>query len=189
MSFESRKRLKILVIAADVIGRVNACAGLTRGLLDRGHRVVFFTESAFAGRMIGQGFEEFVYKLNLNSDAGKEQNMKAGEKVASGMFENKVIGPYEPIDKIRNLLKMFLHSPNAKRRVLALNREIKNALDHVTPDLIVFDNTFLPPAIHHSGIPWINCISTSPLYCILDNTFQVPPGGSGKFVQAVCTQM
>src|SRR6218665_3274893 len=104
---KKRKRLTILVISADVVGRVNACAGLTSGLLERGHRVVFFTESSFAGRMIEQGFEEFIYTLNLNPGMNAPSDMKPGQKVAAGMFENRVIGSYEPLEKIRNLLNMF----------------------------------------------------------------------------------
>ena len=116
-----------------------------------------------------------------NNNNGKtQQESKPGEKVATGMAANKIIGPYSPKEKFQNLLNLFVLAPSAGKRIKKMNGYIKQAIEDVKPDLIWFDNTYLAPAIYYSGIPWINSISTTPLYMTFDETLQVPPGGSGN---------
>jgi len=195
MTNSTEKKLTILVVTVDVVGRVNACTGITSGLLERGHRVVFLTEESFRGRQAAQGFEEFVYKMELDGSAAPTQNKplangstngegpKPGEKVANGMLANRIIGPYDPLEKFQNLLRLFVLSPNAGSRIKAANRHIQAAIDGVKPDLIWLDNTYLAPAIYYSGIPWVYQISTAPSYSVMDETYCIPPGGSGEFIQ------
>lgn len=175
--------LTILVVTVDVVGRINACTGVTGGLLKRGHRVVFLTEESFQGRLRSLGFEEYVYRMDLDGGTAtkedKNETPKPGEKVANGMFANRIIGPYHPKEKFQNLLNLFVLSPNAGKRIIKSNQYIKEAIDAVKPDLIWLDNTYLAPAIFYSGIPFVNNVSTTPLYCIFDETLSVPPGGSG----------
>ena len=200
-------KLTILVITVDVVGRVNSCTGVTSGLLKRGHRVVFLTEESFKGRLESLGFEEYVYRMELDGSTQQQQQeqqksttatAKPGEKVANGMFANRIIGPYDPKEKFNNLLNLFVRSPNAGRRIIKSDQYIKEAIDAVKPNLIWFgkfellafictykskcvhsDNTYLSPAIYYSNIPYVNNVSTTPLYSTFDETLQVPPGGSG----------
>lgn len=201
-----KKRLTILVTTVDVVGRINACTGVTGGLLKRGHRVVFLTEESFQGRLSALGFEEYVYRMEMDGgtapaatttnktsqsqseskqqqkDCSKNAVAKPGEKVASGMFINRIIGPYHPKEKFQNLLNLFVLSASAGRRIVKSNHYIKEAIEAVKPDLIWVDNTYLAPAIFYSGIPYLNNISTTPLYCVFDETLTVPPGGSGESI-------
>ena len=56
-------RLTVLFLPESAYGPTNQCIGLGHLLLGRGHRVVFASESSWAGRLSPLGFEERLVDL------------------------------------------------------------------------------------------------------------------------------
>ncbi|OTF74940.1 hypothetical protein BLA29_014826, partial [Euroglyphus maynei] len=75
---------RILATPVLGVGHVNACAGIALPLLKRGHRVAFFLEKPFAGKLLERGFEEIVYEIDYKPDDefAKMNNEKPGEQIA-----------------------------------------------------------------------------------------------------------
>ena len=67
------KRLTILVTAFNAVGHMNAVAGATKALMERGHRMIFLVEKSFADKFHPLGYEEHVYssKPDSNEASGK----------------------------------------------------------------------------------------------------------------------
>ena len=65
--------LTVLFLPESAYGPTNQCIGLGDLLLRRGHRVVFASESSWAGRLAPLGFEERLVDLAApDPDAGEE---------------------------------------------------------------------------------------------------------------------
>ncbi|MET0449407.1 MAG: hypothetical protein ABW004_13415 [Aeromicrobium sp.] len=69
----SNRTLTILFLPESAYGPTNQCIGLGDLLLRRGHRVVFASESSWAGRLSPLGFEERLVDLAApDPDAAEE---------------------------------------------------------------------------------------------------------------------
>lgn len=177
------KALTIFVVPSDAVGHMNACAGSTRALRRRGHRVIYLTEECFKGKLVSQGFEEHNYKHkfkltdeNNNVDT-EEANMKPGEKMARDLLRNKIIGPFPVEEKMQQMIKYFTSSSTAKTKLIARDAAIREAISLYDPDLFLVDKAYLEPAIYYSGKPWIRNNSFSPACMLVDEN--IPPGCSG----------
>ena len=171
------RQLTILVASISAVGHVNACVGATLPLLKRGHRVVFFIDEPFRGKLAAKGFEEYIYTLDTQKKNG-ENDPNPAKQLAKDLLEKNIIGPRSIEEQLENMTKHFLESDDARSILFQTNELIKEAIDKIKPDCFYVDNMYLLPAIHYSGIPWVRSISPVPLYHIQND--EVPPGLFGK---------
>ena len=175
MSTEKKPPLTILVVPVNAVGHTNACAGATRSLLSRGHRVVFLLEEAFRSRLISLGFEEFIYTFPKQSETAAS---KPGDTLAKSLEEHQLVAPNQTtLEKLEHWRRL-LGSPDYRRGIVALNEGVKNALKAIKPDLIYYDGNWLAPAIYYSNLPYIKNISVVPSFYEFEEG--LVPGGSGN---------
>src|SRR5690349_6221494 len=139
------KPLVILVASVNSVGHVNACAGATAKLLERGHRIIFLLDEAFQGRYAPLGFEEHVY-LKPNSSTGTNKPENPGEMWARIMREFNIIGPESPLEKTANV-RQLQKTAAFKEEFMRFNAALKEAIELYRPDAIVLDHFILPPII------------------------------------------
>ena len=65
-----------------------------------------------------------------------------------------------------------------RQKFATFDRAIKDAIESLKPDLIFVDGGETMPAVKYSGIPWIQILTTNPIYFVFDDDLQ--PGGFGK---------
>lgn len=171
------KQLTFLVAPICAVGHVNACVGIGLPLLRRGHRVVFFLDEPYRGKLVEKGFEEYIYTLNTQKKNG-ENDPNPAKQLAIDLLENKIIGPSPIREKLANLNKFFVESEISQNVVIQSNGFMKDAIAKIKPDCFLVDNGYLLPAIYYSGIPWVFNISCVPLFYIEHD--DVPPGGFGE---------
>ncbi|KAH9405387.1 hypothetical protein TYRP_001237 [Tyrophagus putrescentiae] len=167
--------LTILVTAFNAVGHMNAVAGATRALMERGHRMVFLVEKAFSEQFHPLGFEEHIYS-SKEEKSQQQQQQRSGEWLAEFLFEHKIIGPFSVEEKMVNLIEFF-RGPEHLAEWTRYNEAVKEALELYKPDLVYYDYGALVPAIYYSGVPWIKNYSVAPTFTCF--TEGVPPGGSG----------
>lgn len=165
--------LTILVLCIDSIGRFNASVGLTGKLKKRGHRVVYLVPERYKEKLRSQGFEVIISE-NGNAKAD-EKNL--GETLAKALLEKGIIGPVSTKKKMELCVDQFMLSPHAVQMTIAISEDFDKAVRQVTPDLVISDQSFLPPSVYYSEIPWIKMVSTNPLVEMYEEN--LPPGGSG----------
>lgn len=161
-------RLTLLVAASGSVGHRNACAGVTRQLARRGHRVVFFLDPCHRGTLAAQGFEEYIHDEHR---PGEESASRLGEKVASLLG----LGIEE---QYRRIVALFAESASARASLRHLDEQLKRAVARVKPDCIVADMFCLPPSVHYGRIPWVRVVSHCPLLYTVHQ--DIPPGGCGQ---------
>ena len=167
---------RILVVPVLAVGHVNACAGVSLPLLKRGHRVAFFLEKQFAGKISQLGFEEIVYEIDYEpEDTAGTNNKTPGEQTAHFLLTKGVLGNKNRLSQIERLADIPWDS-DSKR--IQIDRHLRNAIQTFKPDLFIVDNHKLQPAIFYSGKPWINVISIVPLL-FLNDIESLPPAWSG----------
>jgi MGT family glycosyltransferase len=168
----STRPLTVLFLPESAYGPTNQCIGLGDLLLKRGHRVVFASESSWAGRLSPFGFEERLVDLAApDPDAGEED---AGQFWTDYIAETKpefrkpTIEQLETFDKptYQALIDGAMYAEPALREILA----------DVRPDVVVEDNVVIFPALTTSGAPFVRIVSCNPLEVPGDG---IAPGLSG----------
>ncbi len=151
--------LTVLFLPESAYGPTNQCIGLGNVLLERGHRVVFASESSWAGRLAPLGFEERLVDLAppdpdaADDDAGRfwtdfiAETAPEFRKSTTEQLETFVAPTYQA------LIDGAVHAEPALRQVLA----------EVRPDVVVEDNVVLFPALTTSGAPFVRIVSCNPL--------------------------
>lgn len=182
-----KKKLSILVVPISAVGHINACSGALSTLLKRGHRIVFFIEEGFRGRLSSLGYEEFVYKnSNLTSEDAEtetetetDSSTNSSDHMANWLLESKIIGDFSSEEKLCSL-NAILHSDDNYRDNEVIDGQLKVAIERYRPDLFYVDNISLHPAIYFNSkvAPFILNISLVPNYFIFSK--EVPPAESGK---------
>ncbi|GAA1650900.1 glycosyltransferase [Georgenia ruanii] len=152
-------KLTVLFLPESAYGPTNQCIGLGDLLLKRGHRVIFASESSWAGRLSPLGFEERLVDLaEPDPDAGEED---AGQfwtdfiaetapefcKPTTEQLETFVRPTYQA------LIDGAKYAEPALRAIIAETR----------PDVLVEDNVVLFPALTTSGAPFVRIVSCNPL--------------------------
>jgi MGT family glycosyltransferase len=172
-------QLTVLFLPESAYGPTNQCIGLGDLLLKRGHRVVFASESSWAGKLSPLGFEERLIDLapvpDLGDEAGSSQ--EAGD---AGQFWSDFIAETAPefrkptIEQLETFVKPTYQAliDGAKYAEPTLKRIIAQ----VQPDVIVEDNVVFFPALRTSGAPYVRIVSCNPLEVPGDG---VPPAFSG----------
>jgi MGT family glycosyltransferase len=152
-------QLTVLFLPESAYGPTNQCIGLGDLLLKRGHRVVFASESSWAGRLAPLGFEERLVDLAApDPEAGEEdagqfwtdfiaETAPEFRKSTTEQLETFVLPTYQAlIDGAR-------YAEPALRAILA----------DVRPDVVVEDNVVIFPALTTSGAPFVRIVSCNPL--------------------------
>lgn len=182
------RKLTILAAPGNGVGNVNSCSGALSGAIARGHRVIFVVERAFSGKLAPLGIEECLYvKPGTGSGSGTESSdqnsspqpppANAGAAMAKALLAAKIIGDFEPLYKMRNMVQL-LHGDQVYAEIEQVNQTLKEAIQEYKPDLMYYSGGFVLPAMHYSGIPWVFSVSTNPLGFLRDE--DTPPGGAGK---------
>lgn len=153
------EQLTVLFLPESAYGPTNQCIGLGDLLLKRGHRVVFASESSWAGRLEALGFVERLVDLGEpEADASEDE---------AGQFWTDFIAETAPEFKkttteqlstfvkptYQALIDGAMYCEPALRRIIA----------EVQPDVLVEDNVVLFPALTASGAPFVRIVSCNPL--------------------------
>ena len=169
------RRLTIVVSVVQAVGHVNACIGALTELLARGHRIIFVLTKIYEGKAAKHGYEEHVFQINsMKEDQTKLDN--PGQIFAKLLLDNRIIGPNNPMEKMRNIVKLFV-GPEMLNEYRLYDLEIKKVINLYKPDLFYIDGD-LSPSIYYSNIPWIKNSSCQPLFYRFDPDLQ--PGCGGK---------
>jgi MGT family glycosyltransferase len=165
-------QLTILFLPESAHGPTNQCIGLGDLLLRRGHRVVFASESSWAGKLEPLGFDERLVDL-------AEPDPDAGEGDA-GQFWTDFIAETAPEFRKSTLEQLETFIRPTYEALIDGARYTEPALRaivaDVRPDVLVEDNVVLFPALTTSGAPFVRIVSCNPLEVPGDG---VAPGLSG----------
>ena len=165
-------QLTVLFLPESAYGPTNQCIGLGHLLLQRGHRVVFASESSWAGRLAPLGFEEQLVDLAApDPDAGDED---------AGQFWTDFIAETAPEFRKPTVeqLETFIRPTHQALIDGAMYCEpaLKRIIEEVRPDVLVEDNVVLFPALATSGAPFVRIVSCNPLEMPGE---RIPPALSG----------
>jgi MGT family glycosyltransferase len=166
------EKLTVLFLPESAYGPTNQCIGLGDLLIKRGHRVVFASESSWAGKLEPLGFEERLVDLaEPDPDATDED---------AGQFWTDFIAETAPEFRkpTTEQLETFVKPTYQALIDGAMYSEpaLKKIVDEVRPDVLVEDNVVLFPALTTSGAPFVRIVSCNPLEVPGD---AVAPGLSG----------
>ena len=164
--------LTVLFLPESAYGPTNQCIGLGDLLLKRGHRVVFASESSWAGKLEPLGFEERLVDLAAPDPDGDEGD--------AGQFWTDFIAETAPEFRKPTVeqLETFIQ-PTYQALIdgaMYCEPALKRIVDEVRPDVLVEDNVVLFPALTTSGAPFVRIVSCNPLEMPGEN---VPPRLSG----------
>src|SRR5436305_7326545 len=155
----SPARLTVLFMPESAYGPTNQCIGLGNLLVERGHRVVFASESSWAGRLAPYGFEERLVELAEPDPGAVDQD--------AGQFWTDFIAETAPefrkptIEQLATFVQPTYQAliDGAKHA----EPQLRSIIDDVRPDVIVEDNVVLFPALSTSGAPFVRIVSCNPL--------------------------
>jgi MGT family glycosyltransferase len=166
------EKLTVLFLPESAYGPTNQCIGLGDLLIKRGHRVVFASESSWAGRLEPLGFEERLVDLaEPDPDATAED---------AGQFWTDFIAETAPEFRksTTQQLSTFV-KPTYQALIdgaMYCEPALRKIIDEVRPDVLVEDNVVLFPALTTSGAPFVRIVSCNPLEIPGDN---IAPALSG----------
>ncbi|HET7358122.1 MAG TPA: glycosyltransferase [Nocardioidaceae bacterium] len=164
--------LTVLFLPESAYGPTNQCIGLGDLLLERGHRVVFASETSWEGRLSPLGFEERLIGL-AEADPGST----AGD---AGQFWTDFIAETAPEFRKSTTEQLTTFVKPTYQALIdgAMYAEpaLRRIVDEVRPDVLVEDNVVLFPALTTSGAPFVRIVSCNPLEVPGDG---VPPRFSG----------
>jgi len=152
-------QLTVLFLPESAYGPTNQCIGLGNLLTERGHRVVFASESSWAGKLEPFGFVERLVDLaEPDPDAGEED---AGQFWTDFIAETAPEFRKSTTEQLETFVKPTYQAliDGAKYSEPALRRIIAEE----KPDVIVEDNVVLFPALTTSGAPFVRIVSCNPL--------------------------
>ncbi len=153
------EKLTVLFLPESAYGPTNQCIGLGNLLLKRGHRVVFASESSWAGKLEPLGFEERLVDLaEPDPDASEED---------AGQFWTDFIAETAPEFRkpTTEQLETFV-KPTYQALIdgaMYCEPALKRIIDEVRPDVLVEDNVVIFPALTTSGAPFVRIVSCNPL--------------------------
>ena len=174
------EQLTVLFLPESAYGPTNQCIGLGDLLLKRGHRVVFASESSWAGKLEALGFVERLVDLSApDPDAGEEE---------AGQFWTDFIAETAPEFRktTTEQLSTFVR-PTYQALIdgaMYCEPALREIIADVRPDVIVEDNVVLFPALTTSGAPFVRIVSCNPLEMPGEG---VAPGLSGLAQDAPAT--
>ena len=153
-------QLTVLFLPESAYGPTNQCIGLGDLLLKRGHRVVFASESSWAGRLRPLGFEERLIDLTA-PDPDADVEADAGQFWTDFITETAPEFRKPTIEQLDSFVK-----PTYQALIdgaIYAEPALKKIIDDVRPDVLVEDNVVLFPALTTSGAPFVRIVSCNPL--------------------------
>jgi MGT family glycosyltransferase len=152
------QRLTVLFLPESAYGPTNQCIGLGNLLVERGHHVVFASESSWEGRLAPLGFEERLIDLappapNASEDAGQFWADFIAETAPE--FRKPTVEQLETFVKptYQALIDGAKYAEPTLRSIIA----------DVRPDVVVEDNVVFFPALATGGAPFVRVVSCNPL--------------------------
>jgi MGT family glycosyltransferase len=153
------QKLTVLFLPESAYGPTNQCIGLGDLLLKRGHRVVFASESSWAGKLEALGFEERLVDLAAPDPSAAEED--------AGQFWTDFIAETAPEFRKSTTaqLETFVRPTYQALIDGAMYAEplLRKIIDEVRPDVVVEDNVVLFPALVTGGAPFVRIVSCNPL--------------------------
>ena len=160
----------ILFAPMNAWGHINACLGIAQELLSRGHRVVWALDCSFEGKLSSFGFEEMLIGKVEDSDDGKEY-------WARFMTEKCKYLKQDPLTVFREFTVPAFNAMVSD--TMQHDREYKEVLVKVKPDVLVLDRFVASVALNLSGIPWVWLFSGTPHYAFFTEN-KIPPPAAGE---------
>jgi MGT family glycosyltransferase len=150
-------RLTIVFMPESAYGPTNNCIGIGKGLVERGHRVVFAAEASWRGRLEPLGFEEDL--VDLAPPAEQEQD--AGQFWTDFITETAPEFRKPTIEQLATFIEPVWASLIDGARYC--EPQLQAILDRARPDVIVEDNVCSFPALMTQDAPWVRIMSCNPL--------------------------
>jgi len=153
------EKLTVLFLPESAYGPTNQCIGLGDVLVKRGHRVVFASESSWAGKLAALGFEERLIDLAAPDPTASDED--------AGQFWTDFIAETAPEFRksTAEQLETFIKPTYQALIDGAMYAEptLRQIVDDVRPDVLVEDNVVLFPALASSDAPFVRIVSCNPL--------------------------
>jgi MGT family glycosyltransferase len=153
------EKLTVFFLPESAYGPTNQCIGLGDVLLKRGHRVVFASESSWAGKLAALGFEERLLDLAAPEPTASDED--------AGQFWTDFIAETAPEFRksTTEQLETFIKPTYQALIDGAMYAEptLRQIVDDVRPDVLVEDNVVLFPALATSDAPFVRIVSCNPL--------------------------
>lgn len=166
------EKLTVLFLPESAYGPTNQCIGLGNLLLKRGHRVVFASETSWAGKLEPMGFDERLVDLAEPDPNATEED--AGQFWTDFITETAPEFRKSTTEQLETFVK-----PTYQALIdgaMYCEPALKKIIDEVRPDVLVEDNVVLFPALATSDAPFVRIVSCNPLEMPGDN---VAPAFSG----------
>lgn len=152
-------QLTVLFLPESAYGPTNQCIGLGNLLLERGHRIVFASESSWAGKLEPFGFEERLVDLAAPDPEADGQD--------AGQFWTDFITETAPEFRKPTLEQLTTFTLPTYQALIDgakyAEPRLKQIVAEVRPDVLVEDNVVLFPALSTSGAPFVRIVSCNPL--------------------------
>ena len=153
------EKLTVLFLPESAYGPTNQCIGLADVLVKRGHRVVFASESSWAGKLAPLGFEERLIDLAAPDPTASDED--------AGQFWTDFIAETAPEFRksTTEQLETFIKPTYQALIDGAMYAEptLRQIVDDVRPDVLVEDNVVLFPALASKDAPFVRIVSCNPL--------------------------
>ncbi|KAH9423416.1 hypothetical protein DERP_003695 [Dermatophagoides pteronyssinus] len=159
----------IIFMANDFVGPQNACIGLAQSLRQHGHRTYFCLRKEFFPRFLSNGFDEQdLLELKLATStttaAQNNDNKKSLEYLIEKIREFGFVTDLTPLEKVRRIKQVNLVRTTFEEPLEQLDGQLKNYLEQIHPDLIIYDGEVIPPAIlYWPNCPWIYLFCSNPI--------------------------
>ncbi|MEQ6901373.1 nucleotide disphospho-sugar-binding domain-containing protein [Nocardioides sp. YIM 152588] len=152
-------QLTVLFLPESAYGPTNQCIGLGNLLVERGHRVVFASESSWAGKLAPFGFVERLVDLaEPDPDAGDED---AGQFWTDFIAETAPEFRKSTAEQLESFVKPTYEA--LIDGVKYAEPQLRKIIAETQPDVIVEDNVVIFPALTTSGAPFVRVVSCNPL--------------------------
>lgn len=151
--------LTIAFMPESAYGPTNNCIGIGKILVQRGHRVVFTSESSWQGKLEPHGFEEHL--VDMAPPPEGDQPQSAGQFWADFMASLAEALRTPTIDQLSTVVEPIFAS--MLDGATYCEPQLRERLGRVQPDVIVQDNVAAFPALLTHGAPWVKIVSCNPL--------------------------
>jgi MGT family glycosyltransferase len=151
--------LTIVFMPESAYGPTNNCIGIGKILEQRGHRIVFTSESSWKGKLEPFGFEEHL--VSQAPPPPDDAPQSAGQYWADFMAALAEALRTPTIDQLVTVVEPIFAS--MLDGATYCEPQLREILGSVEPDVIVQDNVAAFPALLTNGAPWVKIVSCNPL--------------------------
>ena len=151
--------LTIVFMPESAYGPTNNCIGIGKILEQRGHRIVFTSESSWKGKLEPFGFEEHL--VSQAPPPPDDAPQSAGQYWADFMAALAEALRTPTIDQLSTVVEPIFAS--MLDGATYCEPQLREILGSVEPDVIVQDNVAAFPALLTHGAPWVKIVRCNPL--------------------------